>query len=38
MRTAPCSIFTAIVLLVLIDSPKAFAGPAYITDDPEPVE
>ena len=38
MRTAPCSILTAIVLLVLVHSPKAFAGPPYITDDPEPVE
>jgi hypothetical protein len=38
MRTAPCSILTAIVLFVLVRSPKAFAGPPYITDDPEPVE
>ena len=38
MRTAPYSILTAMVLVVLVHSPKAFAGPPYITDDPEPVE
>jgi hypothetical protein len=43
MRTAPCPILTAVlpltlILLVLTLLPKAFAGPPYITDDPEPVE
>ena len=43
MRTASRPMLTAVfpltlILLVLIASPKAFAGPPYITDDPEPVE
>ena len=43
MRTAACPVLTAVLpltlfLLVLVLSPKAFAGPPYITDDPEPVE
>ncbi len=43
MRTASRSTLTALIplaliFLVLIFSPKAFAGPPYITDDPEPVE
>lgn len=43
MRTARCPILTAVLLLTLILpvpilSRKAFAGPPYITDDPEPVE
>lgn len=43
MRTVSRPILTAVlpltlILLVLILSPKAFAGPPYITDDPEPVE
>jgi hypothetical protein len=43
MKTASHSLLTAVrplalVVLVLIFSPRAFAGPPYITDDPEPVE
>jgi len=43
MRTAAWPILTAIlpltlILLAAIPLPKAFAGPPYITDDPEPVE
>ena len=43
MKTVSHSLLTAVrplalVVLVLIFSPRAFAGPPYITDDPEPVE
>ena len=43
MRSALCPKATAlfplsVIVLVAILLPKAFAGPPYITDDPEPVE
>ena len=43
MRAASRPMLTVVlpltlILLVPILSPKAFAGPPYITDDPEPVE
>ena len=43
MRSAAWPKLTAIlpltlILLAVIPLPRAFAGPPYITDDPEPVE